>query len=228
VLDCRLEDQSCLVTLDDYVQAVQHNLPRGPLWQLTPGRVFTGFWHAIAQGFTDASNYLCGVLDEMFPCTAQAMLERWAYLLDYPADCPAPPLTAVTLCQWARLQLSLCAGPTLRFYEQLAEFMTGSDRVVTVSEEILPSDDPLQCSATLVVHVRLSAIYPGVEAGCWEVGLGVVGPDGCRPPTLVQAQIGCCDTQIDCTPLGTIDVPEISCIFRKYLPAHVCLRVVPV
>ncbi|SDR52956.1 hypothetical protein [Paraburkholderia tuberum] len=228
---------------DEYLAAIQQNLPNGLIWDLADGnRTISRFWRAIAAAFSMISMWLCVLLEEMFPCTADEMLMRWAVIYGYPLDCPSPALTAVRLCEWIRLQDSDCAGPTLGFLQEVAAWL--GYEPAALSEWGAPqssagcgqlgcmqlggsSDAPalLGYSQWLIVTVPKKEDTVSGEMGCGEMGCNDMSSGDCAPlATIARAQLGSCDFQLGCTPVCSTAPPPIMCLISKFIPAHVGVR----
>ncbi|KIP14286.1 hypothetical protein KY49_730 [Burkholderia sp. MSHR3999] len=239
---CKIIDDSCGWTDDDYFAAIQQNLPRGPIWDLSDEtRVISRFWRAIASGFAACAQYLCDILAELFPCTAVMMLGRWAAIFGYPSDCPAPGLTAERLCEWIQLQDSPCAGPTLEYLQQVAEWLgypaatlaewgvpqssMGCGQIGCMQVGGSPDAPALHgCRQFLLVSVNANADTDSAEMGCGEMGCNDMSSGNCAPPVATRyAQIGSCNFQLGCTPICGADPPPMMCLISKFVPAHVCV-----
>ncbi|NUX55915.1 hypothetical protein [Paraburkholderia youngii] len=240
--ECLVNDQTCGAEEDDYLQAFQQNLPKGPIWSIEDdSRIFSRFWSAISGAFAECSKFLCLILLELFPCTATAVLERWAAIFGYPTDCPVPDLTAERLCEWIQLQDSDCAGPTLGFLQEVAEWMGYPETTLTewgVPQSSLGcgqigcmqlggSPDARGfsgCRQFLVVHLDAHVDGRSAEMGCGEMGINDLSLGDCAPVLATRfAQLGSCNFQIGCTPICGSDPPPIMCLIAKFVPVHVCV-----
>ncbi|QCP50149.1 hypothetical protein FAZ95_13760 [Trinickia violacea] len=241
--DCTITGDSCGWSEDEYITAIQQNLPKGPIWDLGDDtRVISRFWRAIAVGFSECATYLCGILAELFPCTATTMLARWAAIFGYPSDCPSPPLTTGMLCEWIQLQDSSCAGPTLNFLQQVAAWLgypQGSLAEWGVPQSSMgcgqlgcmqiggsPDAPALHgCRQFLLVNVNANADTASADMGCSEMGCNDLSSGNCAPPVATRyAQMGSCGFQLGCSPICGADPPPIMCLISKLIPAHVCVQ----
>ena len=76
-----------MFSVDDYDQALSRLLPRGPIWQRTPGSLLDSILHAIAAEFARVDAQADHVIEESDPRTSFNLLENWFTDWGIPSPC---------------------------------------------------------------------------------------------------------------------------------------------
>lgn len=211
---CARPEQECRTSPEQYLEQLSINLPRGIIWDQKPEKIQTKFWSAIAKVFSDANNFICDSVDEMFPCTSDELLDRWEPIFGLPVECLTDDSLTVAerqdrLCSWI---MSItdpdCRPGTIGFLQNVLDIFGFEDVLVS---EYRPT---------------------GFQAGCGQAGCNGAASSVCfmavvieipsSHPDLVETQIqaGACCGQAG-KPICQIGIPVLDCLLDLLVPNHV-------
>lgn len=112
-----------MYSANDYDQALSRLLPRGPIWQRTPGSMLDSILHAIAAEFARVDAQADHVIEESDPRTSFNLLENWFTDWGIPSPCLAA-LADPTLEEKRReliTKITSSRSLTARFFMDVAE-----------------------------------------------------------------------------------------------------------
>ena len=124
-----------MFSVDDYDQALDRLLPRGPIWKRTPGSVLDSILHAIAQELARVDAQADRVLEEADPRTSFDLLQQWFTDWGIPSACLAA-LTDPTLEEKRReliTKITSSRSLTAQFFREMAESLGYEAEVITYS-----------------------------------------------------------------------------------------------
>lgn len=124
-----------MFSVDDYDKALDRLLPRGPIWQRTPGSVLDSILHAIAQELARVDAQADRVLEEADPRTSFDLLQQWFTDWGIPSACLAA-LADPTLEEKRReliTKITSSRSLTAQFFRDVAETLGYEADIVTYS-----------------------------------------------------------------------------------------------
>lgn len=124
-----------MFSVDDYDKALDRLLPRGPIWQRTPGSVLDSILHAIAQELARVDAQADRVLEEADPRTSFDLLQQWFTDWGIPSACLAA-LADPTLEGKRReliTKITSSRSLTAQFFRDVAETLGYEADIVTYS-----------------------------------------------------------------------------------------------
>lgn len=124
-----------MFSVDDYDKSLDRLLPRGPIWQRTPGSVLDSILHAIAQELARVDAQADRVLEEADPRTSFDLLQQWFTDWGIPSACLAA-LADPTLEEKRReliTKITSSRSLTAQFFRDVAETLGYEADIVTYS-----------------------------------------------------------------------------------------------
>ena len=139
----------CNLSVDDHLELIQRNLPRGRAWSRGSGTTLTAYWRSFAEAMKFFEDRVCDLLEEFFCDSVDETLDIWAQQygieitqVDLTDPCVKPGLTEQELKDYyASLicgRVAATGGATCDYYQSVAASMNWTIDCNDTSAEPVP------------------------------------------------------------------------------------------
>lgn len=190
-----------MFTVDDYDQALDRLLPRGPIWKRVPGSILDSVLHSIAIELARIDTKADKVLDEADPRTSFDLLDHWFTDWGIPSAC-----------------LSALSDPTLeeKRRELIAKILSGSSLTAQFFKDMA---ETLGYEAEIVTYSAFT-VNDSVDKGLYGTEWNTAYSMGVKVKAISTQRIFNTTWTVD-QPLSVWGDRLFECLMRELIPAHV-------
>lgn len=190
-----------MFTVDDYDQALDRLLPRGPIWKRVPGSMLDAVLHSIAIELARIDAKADKVLDEADPRTSFDLLDHWFTDWGIPSAC-----------------LTTLSDPTLeeKRRQLIAKILSGSSLTTQFFKDMA---ETLGYEAEIVTYSAFT-VNDSVDKGLYGTEWNTAYSMGVKVKAISTQRIFNTTWTVD-QPLSVWGDRLFECLMRELIPAHV-------